>query len=448
MKGPRAYPGTFAGRQSSFRVGVMLAVLAFSLLVFLVPVQFTSGIALGSLAVADPTIHIIDDSTGGDCPAVGVWNAGAHKCTLSRDILVDDYAVGIEIDSDGVTLDGAAHTIGPFATAGVIGVNVANRTGVTIENLNIQGMFYGVYLQGSSGNMVSYVNALFSGLPVSVPGGPFAGDGIRLEGSDGNVLLGNNLVANYNCGIEAIGSSNNVITGNTISANGLAEAAWGDGILLQSGANGNSIFENWIESNIVDGISIMDSAGNTIHRNNFVNNPTQAVVTGVSSGNSFNMDAPNGGNYWSDYDSPATGCNNLNGDVFCDAAYILSGGQDNLPWTTANGWTTAIAKPALALKVPSAHWASYADYVFRELTVDWTLANNGTTKAFGARLTGNTNTDGVTLLTALPSPAADIEPLSSAVFTLRYQIPENTGSWRSSMTVSASDGSGTSYTYP
>lgn len=282
-------------------MGGILAIIALSLLFFLFLGHFMAATALG--VAPDPTFHIIDNPTGGDCQAVGTWDPSSHTCTLGRDIYVGDYLVAIEIDSDGVTLDGAAHTISPAGTAGIVGVDLQGRTGVTVENLNISGMFYGVYLQNSNGNMVAYVNAFYSGLPMNVPGGPYAGDGIRMDTSNGNVLTGNNFVANYNCGIEMIGSSNNVVTGNVISANGLAEASWGDGILLQAGASGNSVFENWIEANILSGITINDSANNSIHRNNFVNNPTQAAVNS-GTGNSFNLAAPEGGNYWSNYNSP------------------------------------------------------------------------------------------------------------------------------------------------
>ena len=126
----------------------------------------------------------------------------------------------------------------------------------------------------------------------------------------------------------------------------------------------------------------------------------------------------------------------------------MTGGQDNLPWTEANGWITAVAKPALKLSSPGAQWASYADYVTRSLSVNLSIANTGSGKAFAVQLTGNANTNGVTLETALPATVGDIAAGSSASVTLRYQVPVGVGSWRSIMTASARDAAGAFYSYP
>jgi parallel beta-helix repeat protein len=60
-------------------------------------------------------------------------------------------------------------------------------------------------------------------------------------------------------------------------------------------------------------------------------------------GTVFNLSAPDGGNYYSQFDESAEGCNNTNSDSFCDSAFIGSGGAvDNLPWTTQDGWATPV----------------------------------------------------------------------------------------------------------
>jgi hypothetical protein len=72
---------------------------------------------------------------------------------------------------------------------------------------------------------------------------------------------------------------------------------------------------------------------NQIYNNNFISNHSnQAVVRGYN--NIFNLAAPTGGNYWSNWTTPDT-----NGDGFVDNPYVVnSGSRDYLPWTTPNGW--------------------------------------------------------------------------------------------------------------
>ena len=48
---------------------------------------------------------ISDDATGGDCTTIGTWNSGTKTCTLTGNLTVDSKH-GIEIHSDGITLDG------------------------------------------------------------------------------------------------------------------------------------------------------------------------------------------------------------------------------------------------------------------------------------------------------------------------------------------------------
>jgi hypothetical protein len=75
---------------------------------------------------------------------------------------------------------------------------------------------------------------------------------------------------------------------------------------------------------------------NNIYNNNFINNTNLPQIRVVSStSNKFNLAPPIGGNYWSDYDEPGEGCNDvIPADGFCDQPYVFAGGQDALPLTT------------------------------------------------------------------------------------------------------------------
>ncbi|MHB9111699.1 MAG: fibronectin type III domain-containing protein [Thermoleophilia bacterium] len=107
------------------------------------------------------------------------------------------------------------------------------------------------------------------------------------------------------------------------------------------------------------------------------------------------------------------------------------------------------AKPSLSLSAPAPFWASYADYTARLLSINWTISNTGSNGATNVAITGSTNTNGVTIATSLPAIVGSIGAGSSAVVTLKYNVPVSTGSWHTAMTASAGDDcGGTGYTYP
>lgn len=333
--------------KKQLRVSHLIIYLATSLLFF----SFYSGTAL-----ANGVKKISNSVNGGDCAAIGTWNAATKTCTLTTDITTSD-SNGIEIISDGITLDGAGHSVtgsGSFTSGGAFSV----KTGVTIKNLTVSGFTYGIYV---------------------------------------------------------LASSNSTLTGNTLTNN-------------------------------TYGVYIASSNGLKVYNNNFINNINQAVVSG-GSGNVFNVTG-SGGNYWSNFDTPAEGCSDNNNDLFCDTAYAFTGGQDNQPYTSQDGWNTMHVKPNLVLLLPAPFWASYADYQARELSVTWTVVNKGPSNALNATITSSNNSYGVTLITVLPVLLGDIPVSGSTNITLKYRLPAGVTSWISSMTASAQDAAGATYTYP
>ena len=106
-------------------------------------------------------------------------------------------------------------------------------------------------------------------------------------------------------------------------------------------------------------------------------------------------------------------------------------------------------KPSLMMGAPNAYWASYTDYTAGLLSVDWTIGNTGTGIGYDIAITGSANTNGVTAATTLPVTVANImSPAGSAGVTLKYNIPQGTSWWKTTMTGSATDACGSSYTYP
>jgi len=98
-------------------------------------------------------------------------------------------------------------------------------------------------------------------------------------------------------------------------------------------ANSNNITENIIRGSS-NGVLITGASTNLVHYNNFLNSSGNDVV-----GNKWNISE--GGNYWSEYDSSGEGCNNVNGDQFCDNPYNISGtanSKDYKPFVVQDGW--------------------------------------------------------------------------------------------------------------
>ena len=130
-----------------------------------------------------------------------------------------------------------------------------------------------------------------------------------------------------------------------------------------------------------------------MYNNNFINNPTQIFNYYFVTRSFFNQAAPVGGNFFSNFNTPGQGCNNANSDSFCDSPYYFNGGQDNLPWTTQDGWVnqapTAVAGGPYLVAVNASvdfDGSGSSDPEGDTLTEIWTAA--------GGSVAGNTYTAG------------------------------------------------------
>lgn len=103
---------------------------------------------------------------------------------------------------------------------------------------------------------------------------------------------------------------------------------------------------------------------------------------------------------------------------------------------------------ALALDPSIAYWASYNDYVARELSVEFIVSNTGGSEARDVQIDGSSNTNGVTLLTGLPTVVGNLTAGGSEQIVMRYSVPFGTGDFVSYLTGSATDLEGNTHTYP
>ncbi len=227
--------------------------------------------------------------------------------------------IGIIIGADGITLDGAGHTITGSGSDPRQGVLMNGRKNITIKNLKIKNFSTGIFVVALAidNNTVVY--------------------------SSDNTLIGNDLSDNE-YGIFFSYSSGNTVIDNTINSNG-----WG--IVLAS-SGGNTLKGNTITSNIYEGLVIQRVSGNLIYNNKF-NNDLNIRFYGTDTTNQWSATKASGtniiggswegGNFWGN--PSGTGfsetCTDADQDGICDSSYTLYfGNVDNLPLTNVPPPTT------------------------------------------------------------------------------------------------------------
>jgi len=249
--------------------------------------------------------------------------------TLTKNVKSDGD--GIVIRRDNIVLDGAGYTVEGSNKVYSKGVDLTSRTKVTVRNLNIRNFYFGIYLNGSSGNIiVSNIvsnNGSWTGIHLyrsssnTIIGNNIGNnrDGsIRLYLSSSNTIIGNN-IGNNLAGIGLDLSSSNTIIGNNIG-NNLA------GIGLDRSSS-NTIIGNNIGNNR-DGIGLWNSSYNLIYNNVFAND-VNAVIKGTyvnywsiekTPGTNIVGGPYLGGNYWSGFSET---CPDSDGDLICDWPYVI-----------------------------------------------------------------------------------------------------------------------------
>lgn len=397
-----------------------------------------------------------DDATGGDCTLIGAWNDATNTCTLNTDIAVLFAGdTGIEIVDSGLTLDGNDHKItGPGATfpppsPGVwvpeYAVVLTGVTNTEVRNLAVDNIDEGIFLDGGSANLIianDIHNVTRGVIPVFSNSNKVTNNicgnalwtCVDVAASNLNEVQGNTITAAGEWGIRLFEGDNNTVSGNSISNAGTPLAGLGYGIWIFYGDNNDIKANTFTDMNY--GVNATAGTGNQVFSNHFAGNVVQAEDAG---GNFWNLALPVGGNLWDDFDEPAEGCLDADTNGFCDAPYVFTGNQDNLP---------LVGSPQLQLGFVSIYWASYAAYLDRHLSVDYSLAATGAVEARNTLVLGTVNTNGVTDASTLPVVLGDIRPATSAPFTLVYLVPPGTASFRSTVYLTAENAAGNLYEYP
>ncbi len=331
-----------------------IIIAAFALLVF----------AQTNNASASASYVISDNSTGGDCTRIGVWDSSTKTCTLTRNFYnVVPWGTGyvLRIASSGITLDGNGHFISASKYASGACIKAVSVSGITIKNMELDRCYRGIRLENVSGGSI-HDNTISRN-----PNKP--GYGISARNSS-NLLITDNYIHNGGNGISVLLGADNVIANNIVDSNlyaGIGAISSARVIveyntITRNGSRGIQLRGNYVYGNIryndisenKDGIyfhraftyeiygnNIANNnrglyqhiTGNNIYNNNFYDNGQPGYF--YKAYDIYNLSAPVGGNYWNDFDSPEEGCYDTNNDGFCDDIYYLDAThRDNLPLTS------------------------------------------------------------------------------------------------------------------
>ncbi|KXO01417.1 nitrous oxide reductase [Aequorivita aquimaris] len=234
----------------------------------------------------------------------------------------EDKGEIIKIVADNVTVDGfKIINVGTSYTSDYAAIRVIKKNGYLIQNLQLEKLFFGIYLERSDNGKVlnntikgDAINEYNSGNgiqlwycnDVEVRGNDVQNvrDGIYLEFSD-NIRISHNLSRNnLRYGLHFMFSNNDIYEYNTFENNGAGVAVmfskfiemknnvfkenWGTaafGLLLKE-INDATISNNVFKENTV-GINLEGSNRVTYHNNDFISNGWAIKVRGACYANSF-----------------------------------------------------------------------------------------------------------------------------------------------------------------
>ena len=248
----------------------------------------------------------------------GLISASATSGTMTilvDTVLTEDHDGRIVIGADNVTLDCAGHTVtGPGRLAGLPGVSVFQRTGVTVKNCVLRD-FNDAFRVGESdfntfkNNSMSTLrqgftvsqsnNNVFEGNTVADANDFF---GFSLASSHGNTLT-DNTVMDSEHGFLFINSDDNVLTNNTALRNrvGVGGRLGGNGFDIKN--SDNNVLSNNVADDNLKGFIVWvgavgnDLSGNSASRNDqwgFVDDTTDSGTAGTANTYQGNVCLRNG----------------------------------------------------------------------------------------------------------------------------------------------------------
>ena len=309
------------------------------------------------------TYNLYDNATGGNCTAFGTWDWPTKTCTMTANV-----SQSIFIQANGITLDGNGFS--SLSSDYYYAVYSFGYSNVTIKNLNVSGSTDGIIV--GRGTDITVTNNTVSG----------GYSGIITWAVRNTSIANNTTTGQYYYGIYNEDWYGYPFSGNiTIANNTVSYSGYGIRTINYFSLGNKTIIKNTLSNNAYGlwGYDYSSSAPSVIYNNNFLNNSVQQIdfyPNAAGANTSFNQAAPVGGNYFSNFNTPAQGCNNTSPvDTFCDTAFTFPvGQQDTLPWTTQNGWVDTFAPTAGPTQSPVANGAGWNN---SNVTVTWNWSDNG-----------------------------------------------------------------------
>jgi parallel beta-helix repeat protein len=309
---------------------------------------------------------------------------------------------GITLDGNGHTVTGTSGGNVGISFNWLSDVTVKNVTvtgtwsglfagftsNTTIMDSSFENNSYTLYLRSSQ--YATVINTSFSGNNTAIlgnwdkgnhtfEGNTFTGNnrGISVSSNAPNVLINENTFTNNVSPVTSNGYNtqvtNNVMTSNHFGVDFGGPASYGviSGNIFDSNYYGmrmDAVHHFTVSNNTISGsyyailvqgfpgyvtkyntftgntvsnnkfaLGLWKTTENTFYQNNFIDN-TSDHASWNSYGNFFSVDLPDGGNYWSRYDSAAEGCTDNESNGICDQPYVFASGTDYLPWAKPDGW--------------------------------------------------------------------------------------------------------------
>jgi len=195
--------------------------------------------------------------------------------TLEEDMTCAGTA--LIVGADGITVDLGGHSLTGSGAIGSAGVRNAGYDNVTIANGTITGFFIGVHLEGASsgtiraitadGNVLSGIfleeqsdsNRIESCVVINNGTTVHRGNGITINTSDGNTVIGTYAAGNYTQGIFIGGGAGTAASSNARILNNRSEQNISNGIGILGGS-GHVATGNISMNNGAHGISLSSSA--------------------------------------------------------------------------------------------------------------------------------------------------------------------------------------------
>jgi parallel beta-helix repeat protein len=222
----------------------------------------------------------------------------------------------IIVEKDNITIDGANHLLQGAGEYYSKGIDLTERSNVTITNLEITGFDYGVYLSTASNNVLLHNNFKNN----------YCGIWIVAYSND-NIISGNNIESNEMYAIWLKESLNNKISENRITSHTNYS-------IYVRASNYTTFSANTIEDNML-GFFFYEASDNILYHNNIINNMNQGST--LTSTNVWSSDSSYGGNYWSDYEIRYPDAMESDGSGIWNTPYVIDDdNQDNYP--LVNPW--------------------------------------------------------------------------------------------------------------